>query len=211
MDFSSETERTRIIWPIVVVCAFLALFWGLEVIDWLTGDFLYMDGWGIRPRRLSTLHTIFIAPFLHLGFGHVASNSFLFALLGVLIMWRDEAEFWVVSFITMVVSGLGVWFFANPNSVTIGASGIVFGYLGFLLLLGYFERSFVSITRAIILLILYGGVLWGVLPLESGVSWQGHLFGFIGGILAAYILARRNPEAFAPKPIEEIESEIKIL
>jgi membrane associated rhomboid family serine protease len=92
----------------------------------------------------------------------------------------------------MLVSGLGTWLVGSSNSVHIGASGIIFGYLGFLLLRGYFERNFPSILLSLIVGFLYGGTIWGVLPIQYGVSWQMHLFGFIGGVIAARLLARRK-------------------
>ena len=211
-QFSVQLSKSDIVRPILILAGFLAIFWGLEIFDWLTGDFFYLDGWGVRPRRLDSLPNIFFSPFLHGGFGHVAANSIPFAVLGALIMLRDDGEFWAVTFITTVISGLGIWLTGGPNSIHIGASGVVFGYFGYLLLLSYFERSIASIATSLIVLFLYGGLLWGVLPLQSGVSWQGHLFGFIGGIVAAYFLARRA--ASHPSPTthaDEIENEIKIL
>jgi membrane associated rhomboid family serine protease len=91
----------------------------------------------------------------------------------------------------MLVSGLGVWLF-GASGVHVGASGLIFGYLGFLLLRGYFERNFPSILLSLIVGFLYGGAIWGVLPTQPGISWEGHLFGFIGGVLAARLLARRK-------------------
>jgi membrane associated rhomboid family serine protease len=105
-------------------------------------------------------------------------------------MLRETSDFFVVTIITMLVSGLGVWLTAPAYSIHIGASGVIFGYFGFLLLRGYFERSFAAILFSLIVGLLYGGLIWGVLPLQYGISWQGHLFGFIGGALAARLLAQ---------------------
>jgi len=91
--------------------------------------------------------------------------------------------------VSALVSGLGIWLFGASNSIHIGASGLIFGYFGYLVARGYFERSFTALLLAVIALILYGGILMGALPGQPGVSWQGHLFGFAGGILAAYLLA----------------------
>ncbi|NEO65782.1 MAG: rhomboid family intramembrane serine protease, partial [Moorea sp. SIO4G2] len=107
-------------------------------------------------------------------------------------MLQETSDFFVVTTITMLVGGLGVWLLGAPNSVHIGASVLIFGYLGFLLFRGFFERNLPSIFLSILVGFLYGGLVWGVLPSQPHVSWQGHLFGFIGGILAARLLARRK-------------------
>ncbi len=97
--------------------------------------------------------------------------------------------FFIVTGLTMLVGGLGVWLFAAPGSIHIGASILIFGYLGFLLLRGYFQRNIPSILLSILVFLLYGGTIWGVLPSRPGISWQGHLFGFLGGVLAAKLIA----------------------
>jgi membrane associated rhomboid family serine protease len=119
------------------------------------------------------------------------ANTIPFFILGWFVMLQETSDFFVVTAITMLVSGLGVWLFGSAG-LHVGASGLIFGYLGFLLLRGYFERNFPSILLSIIVGVLYGGAIWGVLPTQPGVSWEGHLFGFIGGILAARLLARRK-------------------
>jgi membrane associated rhomboid family serine protease len=103
-------------------------------------------------------------------------------------MLRRTSDFFVVSAIAMLVGGLGTWLFGAP-ALHIGASGVIFGYLGFLLLRGYFERKFASILFSVFVGILYGSLIWGVLPGQPGISWEGHLFGFLGGVLAAKLLA----------------------
>lgn len=174
---------------IFVLGGFIAIIWAVELIDslFLGGA---LDLYGIRPRSFIGLRGILFAPFLHGDFAHVAANTLPFLTLGWLIMLRQTSDFFVVTAITMLVSGLGVWLAAPANSIHIGASGLIFGYFGFLLLRGYFERSFAAILFSLIVGLLYGGIIWGVLPLQYGISWQGHLFGFIGGALAARILAR---------------------
>ncbi len=147
--------------------------------------------YGILPRNIIGLRGILFAPFLHGGLGHLIANTIPFFILGWFVMLQETSDFFVVTAITMLVSGLGVWLFGSAG-LHVGASGLIFGYLGFLLLRGYFERNFPSILLSIIVGVLYGGAIWGVLPTQPGVSWEGHLFGFIGGILAARLLARRK-------------------
>ena len=173
----------------IILGGFVAIIWILEIVDifFLRGR---LNSYGILPRHLIGLRGILFAPFLHGGFGHLIANTVPFLTLGWLIMLRETSDFFAVSALTMLVSGLGVWLFGSP-AFHIGASGLIFGYLGFLLLRGFFERSFISILLSLIVGFLYGGVIWGVLPTQPGVSWEGHLFGFIGGVLAARLLSRR--------------------
>ena len=175
----------------LILGGFIALIWILEIIDlfFLRGA---LNAYGIRPHTISGLRGILFAPFLHGGLGHLLANTTPFLILGWFVMLRETSDFFVVTAITMLISGLGVWVFGSPYTVHIGASGLIFGYFGFLLLRGYFERSVLSIMVSLIVGLLYGGMIWGVLPSQFGISWQGHLFGFIGGALAARLLARRR-------------------
>jgi len=174
----------------VILGGLVALMWILVTIDFvLRGSLL---AYGILPHRLIGLRGILFAPFLHGGFTHLIANTIPFVTLGWLIMLRETRDFFAVTAITMLVSGLGVWVFGNPYSIHIGASGVVFGYLGFLLLRGFFERSVIAIVLSVLVGFFYGGVLWGILPTQPGISWEGHLFGFLGGIIAARLLARRS-------------------
>lgn len=166
----------------------LAVMWGVELVDQLLQGSL--DYFGIIPRTLIGLRGILFAPFLHGNWPHLMANSLPFLGLGWLVMLRRTGDFFVVSAIAMVIGGLGTWLTGAPGSIHIGASGVIFGYLGFLLSLGYFERRLSSVLVAIVVGVLYGGLIWGILPTQYGISWQGHLFGFIGGIVAARLLAK---------------------
>lgn len=171
-----------------VVLLLVAVLWSLELVDTvLLGQRL--NSFGIRPRTTIGLLGIVLAPFLHGGLMHLMTNTVPFAVLALLVLMRDRDEFVLVTLVVWLVSGLGVWLIGPAQTVHIGVSGIIFGYLGFLLLRGFFDGKLTSILIALAVGVAYGGVLWGVLPLESGVSWQGHLFGFIGGGIAARIAA----------------------
>jgi membrane associated rhomboid family serine protease len=172
-----------------ILGGFVTLIWALEIVDFALGGALNV--YGIFPRHLIGLRGILFAPFLHGNLPHLIANTIPFLTLGWFVMLRETSDFFVVTAITMVVSGLGVWLFGSPG-FHIGASGVIFGYLGFLLARGYFERNIPSILLSLIVGFLYGGAIWGVLPLQYGVSWEGHLFGFIGGILAARFLTQRK-------------------
>jgi membrane associated rhomboid family serine protease len=182
-----RTLRTQLL----LLGGFVAAIWFLEIADWLfwRGG---LDNLGIRPRLLVGLRGILFMPFLHSSFDHVLANTIPFILLGWLVMIRRTADFLVVTAVVMLVSGLGVWLTGPAGSVHIGASGLIFGYFGFLLVRSYFERSLFSVVITILVVFLYGGLVWGVLPGQNGVSWQAHLFGLVGGALAARWLAGRD-------------------
>ena len=179
---------------LVLVGGALLAMWVLELADLLFfGGAL--DAYGIRPRSADGIDGIFLSPFLHGGLAHLANNSVPFVVLGLLVFLNGLRNFVVTTLLSLFVGGLGVWLVGAPNTVHIGASGVVFGYLGYLLLRGYFSRSAGAILLSLLLVILYGGALGGLLPLQTGVSWTAHLFGFLGGTLSAYLLRRREPRS----------------
>lgn len=179
-----------------ILLGFVALFWLVELVDQrVMGGRLEL--YGILPRTVVGLRGIVFAPFLHGDWAHVLANTVPFLGLGWLVMLRRRRDFWIVTAIAMAVGGGGVWLFAPARSLHIGASGLIFGYLGFLLLRGYFRRSLGAIALSLGVAATYGGLLWGVLPAQPGISWQGHLFGFLGGAIAARLLARPRDR---PKP-----------
>lgn len=173
---------------VMIIGGFVVLLWAIELINSLLGRALNV--YGVIPRTGIGLRGILFMPFLHGNFAHLAANTIPLIVLGWLIMLRKTSDFFTVSIVTMVVSGLGIWLTGAPHSVHIGASGLIFGYLGFLLLRGYFERRISSIILSLMVGLVYGSLIWGVLPSQPGISWQGHLFGLIGGGLAAKLLAK---------------------
>ena len=188
--------RRRLLRQAIVLGAFVAVLWFLEMIDAL---FLRsaLDGFGIAPRTLTSLPAILVAPFLHAGLGHLMANTIPFVVLGWMVMWRRTRDLFVVFLASAIASGLGVWLFGGAHTLHLGLSGVIFGFLGFLLARGYYERSAGAIGVALAAFLLYGGILWGVLPLQQGVSWQGHLFGFVGGVVTAYVMVRTRTTALA--------------
>lgn len=178
---------------VMILGSCVALAWGLEIFDlfFLKGGFNLrggLDQYGIIPRNLIGLRGILFAPFLHGGLGHLIGNTIPFIVLGWLVMLRETKDFFVVSIISALVSGLGTWMFGSAG-LHIGASGVIFGYLGYLLARGYFERSGTAIAMSLFVCALYGSLIWGILPMQQGISWEGHLFGFLGGILSAKLLS----------------------
>jgi membrane associated rhomboid family serine protease len=177
-----------------VLIGIVVLLWVVAIVEvFLPGEDALIRLGGILPRSVPSLLHIFTAPFIHDGFGHLIANTVVLVPLGWLVMLRGPREFLLASLISMVVSGLGVWLVASPDRLHIGASGVIFGYLGFLLVCGYLERSCFSFLLAVGVCVLFGGMLWGVLPMRRDISWQGHLFGFVGGALSAWLIAPRYP------------------
>lgn len=168
--------------PVVVVGLFAALMWIVEIVDLIPGTDL--DRWGIRPRELGGLVGIVTMPLLHDGFGHLISNTIPFVIMGAIIAASGIARYAVVTAVITVVAGAGTWLLGPGHTVHIGASALVFGYLTYLLTRGFFDRKPTYILLGLLVLFLYGGVLWGILP-RPGISWQGHLFGALGGVIAA--------------------------
>src|SRR5690606_38877503 len=138
---------------------------------------------------------------LHHGLGHVAANSLPLLVLGFLAAVRGLGRFVLVSAVIVAVSGLGVWTIGPPNTLTIGASGLVFGYFGYVAGRGVFDRRISDIVITVVVVFLYGSILWGVLPGDPTISWQAHLFGLIGGLLAAWLLRTPPRDPFGTTPM----------
>lgn len=181
--------------------AFVAVFWGVEVVDALITGW-DLDQYGVRPREKSGLLGIFAAPFLHGNFPHLIGNTIPFIALGGLVLLSGRDHFVLVSLIVTVVAGLGIWLFARSNSVHIGASSLIFGYLGFLLLRAWFGRDLRWGAIALLAAFLYGGLVLTLFRHQPGISWHGHAFGFLGGGLAAWLLTADKGRAPRKAPVE---------
>ncbi len=186
-----SVPQKSLVRELIILFVFLAIFWIVEIIDVLVFQGS-LDRYGIQPHSLTGLRGIVFAPFLHAGFGHLIANSIPFLILGWLTMIQETSDFFIVTLMSAIVGGMGVWLFAPTGSVHVGASILIYGYLGFLLFRGYFQKNIPSIILSIVVFFVYGGYVWGVLPSQMGVSWQGHLFGFIGGIIAARAIAKEK-------------------
>lgn len=172
----------------VLLFGLLAIMWGVEAVDFLL-PMVNLDQLGIRPRTERGLLGILLSPFLHVGFGHLLSNSLPFLLLGGLVMTGGRRQFLLLSLWVTLIGGSGVWLLGGSRTVHLGASLLIFGYLGFLLSRGIARRSIGGVLISLGLLFGYGGMLYGVLPGQPGISWLGHLCGFIAGIAGAWLLA----------------------
>lgn len=174
----------------LVTGGFVALLWLLEIVDTATGHPL--DAYGIEPRSEDGLVGVVLAPTLHFGFDHLVSNTVPVLVLGFLTLATGLARGVAATAIIWVVGGLGVWLFAQPSSTHAGASVLIFGWIVYLVVRGFLNRRTSEILVGVAVFLLYSGALLGVLPGQPGVSWQGHLFGAIGGFIAARVLTTRQ-------------------
>jgi membrane associated rhomboid family serine protease len=174
---------------LIVIGSFTVLLYLIEVVD--TAMSGRLDQFGIQPRTLGGLDGVLWAPLLHHGWSHLLANTVPVLVFGFLAMATGIGPWIAVTATIWIFSGLGVWL-TGAAGTTIGASGIAFGWLAFLLVRGIFNRSFWQIVVAGVLFVYWGSTLLGVLPGNPGVSWQGHLFGAIGGILAAWLVSLAN-------------------
>jgi membrane associated rhomboid family serine protease len=181
------------------ILSFVAVLYIVELFDWLDGQKL--DYYGIRPLETDGLWGILFAPLLHAGWAHLAANTGPALVLGFLVTLTGLSRFLWATAIVWIVGGLGTWLIGDvpcPHTDHIGASGLIFGWLTFLLVFGFFTRSGWQIVIGLLVLVVYGSVLWGAVPelnVCGGVSWQGHLCGGIAGVLAAYMLSSPEREA----------------
>lgn len=179
-----------------LVLVMVAVMWVAEVVDIAAGHRL--DAYGIHPRDVDGLPEIVSAPFLHVGFGHLISNTIPFLIMGAAIALGGLARVAIVTIVVGVVSGLGTWLIASTNTVHLGASGLVFGYASYLVSRGFLSKRFTELAVGALVVAVWGfGLLQGLLPQER-ISWQAHLFGAIGGVVAAFALSRRSEGARPP-------------
>jgi membrane associated rhomboid family serine protease len=167
--------------PVLIL---VVLIWAVELVNFFLGHGL--ASWGIHPRHFSGLVGIPLAPILHGGFWHTVSNTVPLLFLGALTLAGGERRFWETTVSVTLLSGALVWLFAR-DAHHVGASGLVFGYFGAILARAVMERSVSSVAIGVATVMAYGGLLWGVLPLRSYVSFESHLFGLISGILVVWL------------------------
>jgi membrane associated rhomboid family serine protease len=188
MAKSKSKKGYQYITAIYWIVGFIIVIWLIEIIN-LSMDH-YLCDYGIFPRTKFGLLGIFLSPFLHYGFEHVMMNTLPFIILAGFVIIHNPNQFLKVSIFIIIIGGFGVWLFGRTAS-HVGASGLIFGYFGFIISRSWYQRSFVTVIIALITILLYGGMLIGIVPLFSYISWEAHLFGFISGILAARILIEK--------------------
>jgi membrane associated rhomboid family serine protease len=169
----------------------VAIMWIVEVVNSLDSYRLDSDG-GIIPRDVDRVWAIFTSPFLHAGWQHLIDNTIPFVFMGVIIAMRGAAKLALVTLIVIVVGGLGTWLIAPAGTETVGASGVVFGYATYLFTRGLFDRSVLQILTGVVVGAVWGGALVSSIVPHAGISWQAHVCGAIGGVIAAWLLAGRQ-------------------
>lgn len=192
---STATPKKRPTWMVggATIVSFVALLYIIEIWDNLSGHRLEENG--IRPLETDGLEGIIFAPLLHANWGHLIANTGPALVLGFLVTLAGLSRFIYATAIVWILGGFGTWLIGNvgapPGVETnhIGASGLIFGWLTFLIVFGFFTRKVWQIVVGVVVLFIYGGVLLGALPGTFGVSWQGHLCGGIAGVFAAYVLS----------------------
>ena len=202
MTFGTDAFYASLGRAFVAMCAAVPVLFLIEAIDVGLRAGLDVAG-GIIPLRIDGLDGIVFSPFLHAGWDHLYSNSVPLILLGTFVLAAGARRFLWSTLLIMLVGGLGVWFVGDPGSVVVGASGVVFGYLGLLVMRGLVERSWWNLGVAAFIGLLYWWQLYNVLPTDQPVSWQGHLLGLGGGMLAAVLFRRRRtrtPAVIGPDP-----------
>lgn len=187
-------HASRVVGALLTTFLLLGVCWGVEVVNYADEGSL-SDRYGIQAHDTNTIWHIFTAPFLHANLDHITANSVPLAIFGFLAALRGAARFLTVSLIIVVASGLGVWFLSPPGTVTVGASGLIFGYFGYLLARGFVEHRMSDIVIGLLIAVGYGTMIFGALPGQPGISWQAHMFGLIGGVLAAWLTRQHSPTA----------------
>lgn len=177
-------DKNQLLNKLKIALTFVALIWGVFLVDFLSSG--YLSQFGIRPRNLYGLVGIFTAPFLHAGLWHIVSNTFPLFLLSFALFVFYPKHAWRVIIFSIVLGGALVWIMGR-NANHIGASGLIYALAAFLIAAGLYTKSVKGIIVSLIIIILYGGLIWGVFPTRPWVSWEGHLFGAVAGVAYGYL------------------------
>jgi membrane associated rhomboid family serine protease len=181
-----------------LMVGFIALIWMLQVANW--ADHYHLDAsYGILPRNLGHLGDIFTAPFLHFSWEHIEGNSGPLFVFGLLAAYRGVVKFLGVTLLVAITSGMAVWLFQGNNQLTVGASGLIFGYFGYVLARGLIDRNLVDALAAVVMALSYAYILTVAIPGTPGVSWVGHLGGLVGGLASGWIFRARRGAPGRPK------------
>lgn len=189
---ANYTRGGRLKTGATVAVGYVVAIWAVQIVNFFIfgGQLSYF---GIHPLDLNGLWGIVTAPFLHANWQHLMSNTIPGAIFCFLIGLSGRKAWWEVTIIVMLVAGVGTWLLGGPGSNHIGSSGMVYGWLAYLIVRGLFNRSFIQFILGVVLGVIYSGFIWGVLPIYEGVSWQAHLFGAIGGVLAGMAITSDDP------------------
>lgn len=191
-DSRNYTRAGRLRTATALTVGFLAIEWIIQIVNAvLFGNDL--GQFGIHPLDFNGIWGIFTAPLLHANFEHLIGNSVPGAVFCFLIGLSGRKAWWEVTIIVVLIAGVGTWLLGGPGTSHIGASGLIYGWLTYLIVRGIFNRSLIQFITGLVLGFAYSGLIWGVLPIYEGVSWQGHLFGAIGGVVAGMVITSDDP------------------
>jgi membrane associated rhomboid family serine protease len=192
---SMIAEARKALWVMVTA---LAVIWAVQVLNWAVGYHLSQD-YGIRPRDVDSLPDVLTAPFLHFSWTHIEGNSGPLFIFGFLAAYRGVRKFLLLTALVVLASGLGAWFTEPSGTVGAGASGVVFGYFGYIIVRGVFDRHKIDIVIGIVMALCFAYQFSVLLP-AKGIGWQAHLFGFIGGIFGGWLFRDRRPATASARP-----------
>jgi len=184
-DLKREFRRA-----LITLVAIVAVLWIVQLMNVTLFEGRLVE-WGVQPRSVSGLPGIVVHPFLHGSWAHLISNTIGFLMIGGLVLLREPRDFWTVFALATLIGGIGIWLVGRPGP-HIGISGVIFGYFGYLLLTGVFDRKIGAFLLSILTFLIWGRLLLGLSPLQRGISWEGHLFGLAGGVAGAWLRARRR-------------------
>jgi membrane associated rhomboid family serine protease len=191
-----------------LMVGFIGLIWLLQVFNWADHYRLDYD-YGLVPRSIGRLPEIFTSPFLHFNWDHIEGNSGPLFVFGLLAAYRGVLRFGGVTLVVAITSGLAVWLFQSSGSITVGASGLIFGYFGYVLARGLIDRNLIDALAAVVMALSYAYILTVAIPGTPGVSWIGHLGGLVGGVASGWVfrssrrglnVARKDPVATGAGP-----------
>ena len=178
-----------------VMMGFLAILWIVQLVNFAYS--YHLDEYGIQPRDVASLPYILTAPFLHVSWTHLESNSGPLFIFGFLAAYRGVVRFLGLTVLVIVTSGLASWFFGAPHSIGVGASGVVFGYLGYILVRGFFDRHGIDIMIGAVMALCFAYQFTVLLP-QAGIGWQDHIGGLVGGVAGGWLLRDRSATAGSP-------------
>ncbi|TDV26836.1 rhomboid family intramembrane serine protease [Paraburkholderia caballeronis] len=186
-DFATRLELRA-----ALLASFVGSIWAVFIVSTAFPG-LRLDSHGVRPRSFAGLEGILFAPWLHGNLAHIMANTGGLVILGWFTMWPRISGFWAATIGSMLGAGLFAWVLGAPDTIHIGASGIIFGYAGFLVARGWFTRNVLALVVAVSVMVFYGAtMLVGVLPLYPFISWESHLGGVVGGVVMARVVSVRG-------------------
>ena len=181
-----------------VMVGFLAVIWVVQLAN-AADHYQLIQSYGIRPRDPGSLPDLLTAPFLHVSWAHIEGNSGPLFIFGFLAAYRGVTKFFAVTAIVILTSGLGAWLTEGAHTVGVGASGVVFGYFGYIMVRGIFDRHAIDLLIGAVMALCFAYQFSVLLP-QAGIGWQAHIGGLAGGILAGWVLRERRPKPVARPP-----------